>query len=252
MRAESEAELTEEQQRAASAGVKAMISVGRPFLDHVMSAMADAGFTDICLVIGPEHQMIRDYYDNLDTSRINISYAIQEEPLGTADAVLAAEEFAGDDPILVVNSDNYYPAKSLALLAQADASAVLGFDRESLFAKANIPRERLAAFSLLETDEDGNMVDIVEKPSATDMERLGEDALISMNAWMFTPKIFEAAKNIELSPRGELEIQSAVRKAIADGEVFSVLPTDEGVMDLSSRDDIKAVAEAFEDRPVSL
>lgn len=252
MRAASDAELTEEQQRAASAGVKAMISVGRPFLDHVMSAMADAGFTDICLVIGPEHQMIRDYYDNLETSRVNISYAVQEEPLGTADAVLAAEEFAGDDPILVVNSDNYYPAGSLAKLANATGSAVLGFDREGLIAKANIPRERIAAFAILDVDEDGNMIDIVEKPTAADMERLGEDALISMNAWMFTPKIFEAAKNIELSPRGELELQSAVRAAIADGEAFAVLPTDDGVMDLSSRDDIKAVAEVFEGRPVSL
>src|SRR5690554_1780079 len=73
-------ELSDEQSKAASAGVKAMISVGRPFLDHVMSALADAGFTQVCLVIGPEHDMIRDYYDNIDKSRLSISYAIQEEP----------------------------------------------------------------------------------------------------------------------------------------------------------------------------
>lgn len=49
--------LDAEQSRAADAGVKAMISVGRPFLDHVISALADAGFTDVCLVIGPEHDI---------------------------------------------------------------------------------------------------------------------------------------------------------------------------------------------------
>ena len=53
-RASEGVELTAEQQRAADAGVKAMISLdGRPFLDYVISALADAGFPEICLVIGP-------------------------------------------------------------------------------------------------------------------------------------------------------------------------------------------------------
>ena len=252
MRAQSDAALTEEQKSAADAGLKSMISVGRPFLDHVISALADAGFTDVCLVIGPEHQVVRDYYDSLDTDRVTVSYAIQEEPLGTADAVLAAEEFAGEDPILVVNSDNYYPADSLRLLADHEGNAVLGFDRHGLIEKSNIPPERLAAFALLQVDEDGNMVDIVEKPSPEVLETFGDEAPISMNAWLFTPSIFAAAKDIELSERGELEIQSAVRKAIANGETFAVLPTSDGVMDMSSRDDIASVVEALQGREVSL
>ena len=108
MRKESEGvALSSEQSAAADAGVKAMISIGRPFLDHVISALADAGFVDVCLVIGPEHDIIRNYYDALDKSRVTIGYAVQEEPLGTANAVLAAEAFAGDDRVLVINSDNY-------------------------------------------------------------------------------------------------------------------------------------------------
>lgn len=94
MRRESdEASLTKEQSAAADQGVKAMISFGRPFLDYVISGLADAGYDDICLVIGPEHDIIRDYYESIPKSRVKISYAIQEEPLGTANAVLAAEEF---------------------------------------------------------------------------------------------------------------------------------------------------------------
>lgn len=38
---------------------------------------------------------------------MRISYAVQAKPLGTANAVLAAEEFAGEDRVLVLNSDNY-------------------------------------------------------------------------------------------------------------------------------------------------
>ena len=76
---------------AVEAGAKGMIDVGRPFLDYVVSALADAGITRICLVIGPEHTMFREHFDSLAASgelaRVTVSYAVQAEPLGTADAV---------------------------------------------------------------------------------------------------------------------------------------------------------------------
>ncbi|WP_353066467.1 hypothetical protein [Arcanobacterium hippocoleae] len=50
------AELTGAQAEAASLGAKAMMPIGRPFLDHCLHAYADAGITEACLVIGPEHQ----------------------------------------------------------------------------------------------------------------------------------------------------------------------------------------------------
>ena len=43
-----------DQESAAGTGIKGMIPVGRPFLDYVLSSLADAGYGDICLVIGPE------------------------------------------------------------------------------------------------------------------------------------------------------------------------------------------------------
>ena len=45
----------------ASAGTKGLINVGRPFLDYVISAFADAGIKEVCLVIGPEHDVFRNY-----------------------------------------------------------------------------------------------------------------------------------------------------------------------------------------------
>src|SRR5688572_7796745 len=93
----------------ADSGLKAMIPVGRPFLDYVLSALADAGFTDACLVIGPEHSAVREHYNGAaKPARIRVHFAVQEKPLGTADAVLAAEQFVGVDPFVVINSDNYY------------------------------------------------------------------------------------------------------------------------------------------------
>ena len=61
-RASAVVRLEEAQARAADFGMKGMIPVGRPFLDYVISALADAGYREVCLVVGPEHDAIRDHY----------------------------------------------------------------------------------------------------------------------------------------------------------------------------------------------
>ncbi|WRS29331.1 nucleotidyltransferase family protein [Actinomycetaceae bacterium MB13-C1-2] len=253
MRKESEgAELTDEQRKAADSGVKAMISIDRPFLDYVISALADADFTDICLVIGPEHDMIRDYYDNVEKSRVTISYAVQEEPLGTADALRAAEEFAAGEPFLVLNSDNYYPVAAYEALRDMEGAGLVGFDRVAMFEKSNIASDRVAAFALATGDEEGRLVDVVEKPSEEQIVTLGNDAMVSMNLWKFTEPIFAAAAVIPKSARGEYEIIDAVRQAMDDGEPFSIVRSEDGVLDMSNRDDIASVAAALDGTEVSL
>src|SRR5450755_1574038 len=103
---DASARIDASQAAAADSGLKAMVPVGRPFLDYVLSALADSGFPDACLVIGPEHHVIRDYYTRIQNpKRIQVSFAIQNEPKGTADALLAAEAFAGSGGFLVINSD---------------------------------------------------------------------------------------------------------------------------------------------------
>ena len=245
--------LTAEQSEAADAGVKAMISLdGRPFLDYVISALADAGFTEVCLVIGPEHDLIRDYYAGVSQRRVRISYAVQAEPLGTANAVLAAEEFAGDDRVLVINSDNYYPTEALALLREVPGSALVGFTREGMLASSNIPADRIAAFALATADASGNLAELVEKPDEATVRRLGSEAVISMNCWLCTPAIFPAARAIPKSARGEYEITDAVRHAIAGGDPYHVVRAGFGVLDMSNRGDIASVVEALRAREVSL
>ena len=125
--------LKSDQSAVADAGLKAMIPIGRPFLDFVLSALADAGFSRVCLVVGPEHGMIRHYYEEqARPTRIKLEYAVQENPLGTANAVLAAEQIVGDEDFAVLNSDNYYPVSALETLRAAGAPAIAGFRRRGL------------------------------------------------------------------------------------------------------------------------
>jgi dTDP-glucose pyrophosphorylase len=253
-RAAGGAVLDSNQAAVADTGVKAMIPIGRPFLDYVLGALADAGIAEVCLVVGPEHDAIRRYYrEEAHVARLRIAFATQERPLGTADAVLAAEEFAGPDHFLVINSDNYYPAEALARLRAVGRPGLVGFDQEALVRDGNIDAARVLKYALVTVDGDGCLAGITEKPDEDTWRRVGAHALVSMNCWSFGPSIFEAARRIGPSPRGELEITDAVRYAASRlGVRFAVVPVAAAVLDLSVRSDIPSVARRLEGTDVRL
>jgi dTDP-glucose pyrophosphorylase len=237
--------LSPDQQRAADAGAKGMIPIGRPFLDYVISALADGGITDVVLVIGPEQRDVRDYFTRTaPPKRVRVAFAEQAEAKGTADAVLAAERSVGSAPFLVLNADNLYPASAVRDLAAIGGNGLVCFDAESLVRESNIDAARVLRFALCDVDADGWLKDIVEKPAPDHRLARAAERLVSMNLWSFTPEFFEACRRTTPSARGELEIQGAVAIAMRDlGLRFRAVRSREGVLDLSSRADIAAVAE---------
>lgn len=241
-RGDGAAALTEAQARAADAGMKAMIPIGRPFLDYVFSVLADAGFSDVCLVIGPEHGAVRRYFEvESPPSRVRVQFAVQQEARGTADAVLAAEAFAAGDAFVVLNGDNYYPVDVLRALRERGGAGAVGFDRSALLAQGNIEAERVAAFALMEVRDDGTLARIHEKPDAATLAALS-GAPVSMNCWSLVPAVLDACRDVPLSARGELELPAAINLAIERGLRMAVIPARRGVLDLSRRGDVAAVA----------
>lgn len=234
--------LRSEDQAAADAGMKGMIPIGRPFLDYVISSLADAGYQRVCLVIGPEHGAVIDHYRNESPpTRIAVEFAIQERPLGTADAVLAAEKFCGTDPFIVLNSDNYYPVEALRELRTTIPPAIAGFARSALIAGGNDLSERVSRFGALTIDADGYLVSIVPRAGTT-VAYNGGEVYASMNCWLFDSRIFDACRAVPLSSRNELELPQAVQLAIDTMQMrFIVVKVDKPVFDLSTRADIASV-----------
>jgi len=250
---DSSVELTEEQAAVAKTGVKAMIPIDRPFLDYVISALADASYRRICLVIGPENDEIRNYYASLDCRRVNIEFAIQTKPLGTSDAVAAAEKFADEDDFCVINSDNYYPVEVLRALHELDGPGLAAFDRDVLIDDSNIPAERIEKFAIIKTDSDGYLTKIIEKPAPSVIASVPKPIFVSMNCWRLNSAIFTACRSISPSERGELELTDAVQYAIDNlGQRFRVAKISAPVLDMSSRRDIKSVSDALAGVEVSL
>ncbi|HMS42488.1 MAG TPA: nucleotidyltransferase family protein [Pyrinomonadaceae bacterium] len=241
MRADfSGANLTSEQTKIASLGIKTLMPVrgDKTLVEFILENLSKAGFSEICLVIGDEHQAIRDFCASLN---YDISFAIQENPLGTAEAVLAAKSFSDGENFLVVNSDNLYPLNALRKLRELNQTGFVAFSRKGLIEKSNISEDKINKFATAETDESGHLIKIIEKPETVD-----ESSLISMNCWLFSPKIFTACRQIKPSLRGEFEITDAVQFAIDNlGEKFIAVKSDEGVLDLSSRADVGKISDYF-------
>lgn len=237
-------QLEDSQSRAADSGMKAMIPVGRPFLDFVLSALADADFTEACLVVGPEHTAIREYYASTPARRIKITFAIQEEPIGTANALLAAQSFTGDESFLVLNSDTYYPVEVFRALRTLGEPGLPAFEYDALVRDSNIPRERILGYALLKISREGYLDHIVEKPDKMPSTAAdGSEVFISMNCWRFSPEIFKACREVPRSRRGEFELPEAVQFALSVlGLRFKTIPFHSGILDLSYRGDIAEVA----------
>lgn len=246
--------LSPEQREAASRGLKGLIPIGgRPYLDHIIGAAADAGVREICLVVGPGRHPVRERYERVEATRVKIVFAVQEEPLGSAHALLAAESFAGDDPVLVINADNYYPAAAIAGLCALEGNGLAGFRREVLVSRGNIPPERVAAYAIVTADADGLLTRIVEKPNAADVRSMAGSAYVSMTCWRFAPSIFAACRAVPRSARGEYEVPDAVMWASRSlGEQFRIVPVNEPVLDLSCQEDIPSVEAHLRGREVRL
>lgn len=238
----------------AAKGWKAFIPIveGRLFLDYTIYFLREAGFREICLIIGPEHEVIMEYYAKVaQRLDISISFAIQEKPLGTANAVYAARGFVGNDSFIVLNGDNIYPVEAMEILKdqKEEICYVIGFEKESLIRDSNFDSERISSFAVMEVDDDWNLVRIVEKPEDPEKYRTKWGLFINMNLWRFTPEIFWACEHVKPHPmRGEYEITEAVQLLI-DEKVVSVkvVPVKGGVLDLTYRDDIPAIIERLKD-----
>ncbi len=246
--------LDDQQEAVAQTGVKALIPIDRPFLDYVLSALADAGFKRVCLIVGPDHEAIRTYYtQEVKPERISVEFAVQQEPKGTADAVLAAEQFAAGDSFIVLNSDDYYPVEALRALHEANGSGVALFEMESMLEGSNIAEDRLKSFAVGEMNGSGMLARVIEKPDEETLSALPRPLWISMNCWRFSPAIFDACRAIPLSARGELELPDAVQHAInVQGEEFPVAAVKAPVLDITSRRDIAPVAKRLADVEVQL
>ncbi|GAB6878815.1 sugar phosphate nucleotidyltransferase [Halorubrum gandharaense] len=180
---------------------KPMLPVaGRPLVEHTVRTAIDAGATGVTLVVGYEADVVRDHFEDLDLP-VPVSFAIQTEQRGTADAVRAAADRLDEAPFVVLNGDALYDADSLASL----------FERAPAVGSVRV--DNPSSYGVLRVADDA-VTGVVEKPADPPSD------LINTGAYAFPAAALDWLR-VEKSERGELELTDVLQRVC---EEYAVTP----------------------------
>ncbi len=176
----------------------------KPVLFYGIEAMAKAGIEEVGIIIAPETgDEIRAAAGDGSRFGVELSYIVQDEPLGLAHAVLTAEPFLGDSPFVMYLGDNLLQGGIEDLVAAFRAN-----EPDALILLTPVPDPEQYGVAVL---NDGAVVRLVEKPFEPETD------LALVGVYMFKPGVHAAAKAIEPSGRGELEITDAIQHLVDSG-----------------------------------
>jgi UDP-N-acetylglucosamine diphosphorylase / glucose-1-phosphate thymidylyltransferase / UDP-N-acetylgalactosamine diphosphorylase / glucosamine-1-phosphate N-acetyltransferase / galactosamine-1-phosphate N-acetyltransferase len=180
---------------------KPMLPVaGRPIAAHVADAAVAGGSDELVFVTGYMADVVESYFG--ETYRgVPVSYATQEEQLGTAHAVRAAREHITEE-FAVLNGDNLYDPESIAELF-ADGPGIGVFEVENP-----------SNYGVLSTDA-GRVTDIIEKPDEPPTN------LANAGVYLFPAEAREFL-DVPMSERGEHELTDVLARVIEDYDVTPV------------------------------
>jgi NDP-sugar pyrophosphorylase family protein len=142
---------------------------GKPILEHILNNLPEE-VSEIIFVIGHKGELIKDYFGDSYNGK-DIKYVEQKDLNGTAGAVHCAKDLL-NGKFLVLNGDNFYH--------HSDLKKFINYDLGVLTKEVDNPCE----FGIVKTDENGNLLEIIEKPT----EYVGN--LANIGAYVLNKKFF--------------------------------------------------------------
>jgi len=204
----------------------------KPMVYYPLATLMQAGIQEILIISTPEevHRFENLLGDGTNFG-VSISYKIQPNPDGLAQAFILAEEFLDGSAAALVLGDNMFYGHDLTKSlrnanAQESGGTVFGYH------VAN-PQ----AYGVVEFDELGNAISIEEKPK-TPKSNYAVPGL-----YFFDERVVEYARNVKLSARGELEITDVIEQYLkADELKVEIMGRGTAWLDTGTHDDLLAAA----------
>ena len=188
---------------------KHLLPVGRiPMVCHPLMKLRDAGITEILVVTGKEH--MGDVIALLGSGSelgISLSYKVQDEAGGIAQALSLAENFAAGGPVVVVLGDNIFADELVEEVERFRSHPIGG----KVMLKAVDDAQRFGVATLDEPGE--RVVHIEEKP------RSPESNLAVTGVYFYDAQVYDIIRTLKPSERGELEITDVNNAYIHAGQL---------------------------------
>ena len=190
---------------------KVMLPVGnRPFMEHVIRALAANGVKDLIVVVGYQKERVMNHFEDGVAFGVRITYIEQSELLGTAHALRKAEPYL-DDEFLVVNGDNLVDARAVKELISAKGDNVI----------LAALRPHTGDYGVLKVEEQ-RVTAIIEKPGRPCA------GILNTGAYKFSPAIFEELSRTPISERGSYELTQTISQMINEGNEI-ICQTSKGI-----------------------
>lgn len=186
---------------------KQLLSVaGAPLIKHVLTGLESVGLTEILIIVKHMKEQIIEWCSK-QNFKVKITFKEQSDFLGTANAISLAEDFTAQQPFIVVNGD--------ILIDPAEISKLIEFhESERPFCTIGVKKvENPCQYGVLSI-KNGLVKDIIEKPSPEEVF----SNLISIGVMCFESEVFDFIRRTPLSKRGEYEITSTLKLAIAESK----------------------------------
>lgn len=177
----------------------------KPTISYGLYALAEAGITDIGIVVRSNQEEIIRYCGDGKKFGVNITFIYQNSPKGTGDAIRVASDFIGDSPMIVYLGDNIY-GQSLRTLIQT-------FVNEPASAYVTTKEVENPTDYGVVVVENNQVIHLQEKPK----EPISNKALTGV--YIFNSGVIKKFNNIVPSENGEIEMTTAVKNLINKEEV---------------------------------
>ncbi len=180
----------------------------KPMIYYPLSTLMLMDIRDILIISTPEDTpRFKSLLGDGNNMGLNLSYKVQPEPKGIAQAFLVGEEFIGDDNVTLILGDNLFYGHGYLDFIKLRISDFTGALVFGYWVK---DPER---YGVVEFDKQGRVVSIEEKPKHP------KTNYAVPGLYMYDNQVVDIARNLKPSPRGELEITDVNRTYLEKGEL---------------------------------
>ena len=167
----------------------------KPMIYYPLSVLMLAGINDVLIISTSEDiPRYKKLFENSDELGLKISYAVQKKPNGIAEAFIIGADFIGTDGVVLILGDNIFYGQGFSDILK---NAVSRKDGATIFSYYVNDPER---FGVVDFDGSQKVISIEEKPKNP------KSNYAVTGLYFYDNKVINIAKNLKLSPRGELEI----------------------------------------------
>lgn len=180
----------------------------KPLIYYPLATLMQAGITEILIISTPHDKpRFEALFGDGSHLGLSISYAVQHEPRGIAEAFLIAEPFIQNDSVALILGDNIFYGHDMASFLQpctdlTQGAIVFGYEVKD--------PERYGVMTL---DENQKITAIIEKP------KVAPSPYAVTGLYFYDSKVVEIARSLKPSARGELEITDVNNAYLALGQL---------------------------------